>query len=136
MWRMVVKLAKNFKGVYEPKVEISDSNALLFFHPHPLQKYNASHLWQISINEWSILKFGWQDLFHLSNLNHNANYNILYCRQSSFWNKETCLLRSHVPVHLGQFVYIAYCFKHWLKSQFRMCKIASMDRLILFKLHH
>ena len=52
MWRRVVKLAKNFKGGYEPKVEIQrgggrfkpinpqweegyDSNALLFFHPHP-----------------------------------------------------------------------------------------------------
>lgn len=50
MWRRVVKLAKNFKGGYEPKVEIQrgggrfkpinpqweegyDSNALLFFHP-------------------------------------------------------------------------------------------------------
>jgi len=43
MWRRVVKQAENLKG-YEPKIEISDSNALLFSHPHPLQKYNASHL--------------------------------------------------------------------------------------------
>ena len=126
-----------FKPINPQWEEGYDSNALLFFHPHPCKNnYNASHLWESLINEWSILKFGWQDLFYSSNLNHNANYNVLYCRQSSFWNKETYLLRSHVPVHLGQFVYIAYCFKHWLKSHFQMCKIASMDRLILFKLHH
>ena len=58
MWRRVVKLAKNFKGGYEPKVEIQRGGGRFkpinpqweegydstFFPPPPLQKYNASHL--------------------------------------------------------------------------------------------